>query len=154
MLLLLHWPVFPEFAIARDAWVYPMCLAGEREAWSGLGSWPVGPFEESRRCQYKEATSMPCGLRKLQETQNKAASTRVKRTTGMPPLNIRLAHRAQNHPLRQELFHPLTFPHLGPEQSAAIRWRGGEKRRIYRSFLPQCRQAPWLKWSRALWRGK
>lgn len=45
-----------------------------------LGSCPIGPFEEARRPQHKEARSVPCGLRrKLQETtQNKAASTRVK----------------------------------------------------------------------------
>lgn len=42
----------------------------------GLGSCPVGPLEEARRPQHKEARSVPYGLRrKLQETtQNKAAS--------------------------------------------------------------------------------
>lgn len=70
----------------------------------------------------------------MQETQNKAASTKVKRTAGMPLLNICPAHRAQNHPVRQELFHRLTSLHLGPERSAAvraIRWRDGEKGREY-----------------------
>lgn len=112
-----------------------MRLVGEREVWGGPGSCPVGPFEESTRPQHKEVTSVPCGLRrKLQETQNKVASTKVKRTAGMPPLNICPAHKAQNHPVRQELFHRLTSLHLGPEGSAgirAIRWRDGEKRREY-----------------------
>lgn len=66
---LLHWPAFPEFAVASDACVYPVRLAGEGEAWGGLGSLPGGPFEEARRPQHKEARSVPCGLRReLQET--------------------------------------------------------------------------------------
>lgn len=125
----------PRICHRNNAWVYPMRLVGEREAWGGPGSCPVGSFEESGRPQHKEATSVPCGLRrKLQETQNKAASTKVRRTAGMPPLNICLAHRAQNHPVRQELFHRLTSLHLGPEWSAAIRairWRDAEKGREY-----------------------
>lgn len=65
---------------------------------------------------------MPSGLRrKSQETQIKAASTRVRGTAGIPSSNICLAHRAQNHPVRQELFYLLSSLLLGPEQSAAIR---------------------------------
>lgn len=44
----------PRICHGSNAWVYPMHLVGEREAWGGPGSCPVGPFEESRRPQHKE----------------------------------------------------------------------------------------------------
>lgn len=59
----------------------------------------------------------------------------------MPTLKICLAHRVQNHPVKQELFYSLTSLHFGPEQPAAIRWKGGEKSRKHTDYssLPHCR---------------
>lgn len=59
-----------------------LCTLPEREVLGGPGSCPVGPFEEARRPQHKEARSVPCGLgRELQETTlNGAAPTRDKGT--------------------------------------------------------------------------
>ena len=52
----------------------------EREASAGLESCPVGPFEEARRPQHREARSVPCGRRReaQETTQSKAASPKVK----------------------------------------------------------------------------
>lgn len=53
----------------------------------------------------------------------------LQKTARCPPLNVCEAHRAQKHPVKQELLYPLPPLQLGPERSAAIRWRAGEKSR-------------------------
>ncbi|XP_059786982.1 ribosomal RNA-processing protein 8 isoform X3 [Balaenoptera ricei] len=65
-------------------------ISKEREASAGLESCPVGPFEEARRPQHKEARSVPCGLRReaQETTQSKAASTKSPMLFPLWPLSI------------------------------------------------------------------
>ena len=54
----MHWPAFPEFAIAPNVSVCPTRLSRRQRRVGGLRSCPVEPFEEARRPQHKETRSV------------------------------------------------------------------------------------------------
>lgn len=90
---------------------------------------------------------MPCGLRReSQETaQNKAASTKVKgtaeKTQHDAPFKYLAGPWGTETPSQASTVLSPSSLQLGPEQSAALRWRGSEKSREHpdHSSLPQCR---------------
>lgn len=120
----------------------------------GLGSCPVGPFEEAMRPWHKEARGVPHGLRrKLQDTtQNEAASTSVKGTAGMPPLNICLPIGHRTTQSSKNCFIPWLLCTWAQSSQQVL---GGEEVRRARSMQiihPSSVQALWLKQNS--WDGK